>query len=121
MTSSLLVSMIAIGRLLMTEPILPRHRNEPKPSRRQASHIQRGVERIVLNEFAARLDHFAHQLDEKIVSLVGMLDLHAQKGPRVFIQRGFPKLFRVHFTKAFVALQRHALAAPFEDRREKLT
>ena len=37
--------------------------------------IQCGRKRVVLDEFAARLDHIAHQLGEQIVGLVGMLAL----------------------------------------------
>src|ERR1700687_3343013 len=39
-------------------------------------HIHIGAERIVLDEFAARLDHVAHQLGEDVVGLVNLLDLH---------------------------------------------
>jgi hypothetical protein len=40
-----------------------------------ASHIHIGAQRIVLDEFAARLDHVAHQLGEDVVGLVDLLDL----------------------------------------------
>ena len=59
---------------------------------RPGSHVQRGVQRVVLDEFAARLDHIAHQLGEQIVGLVGVLDLHLQQRARVLVQRGFPQL-----------------------------
>ena len=53
--------------------------------------------KAVADEFAAWLDHFAHQLGEQILGLVGMLDLDAQQRARVLVQRGFPKLLGVHF------------------------
>ena len=61
---------------------------------RPASHVDVGAERIVLDEFAARLDHVAHQLGEDVVGLVDLLDLHLQQRARVGVERGFPELAR---------------------------
>src|SRR5882724_2836849 len=75
------------------------------------SHVDVGAERIILDEFAARLDHVTHQLGEDVVGLVDLLDLDLQERALVGVERGGPELFRIHLAEAFVALQRHALAA----------
>src|SRR6478672_465250 len=49
------------------------------PARVNYSHIHIGAERIILDEFAARLDHIAHQLGEDVVGLVDLLDPHLQE------------------------------------------
>src|SRR5215469_12031973 len=83
-------------------------------------HIQRRVERVVLDEFAPGLDDVAHELGEEVVGLVGVLDLDEQERARVLVERRLPELLGVHFPEALVALQRKALAAPFEDGVEQL-
>src|ERR1700742_1790524 len=77
----------------------------------RASHVDVRAQRIVLDELTARLDHIAHQLGEDVVGLVEFLDLDLQQRALVGVERGLPELPRIHFTEAFVALQRHALAA----------
>src|SRR5947208_3247038 len=69
-----------------------------------ALHVDVGVQRIVLDEFAARFDHVAHQLREDVVGLVDFLDLHLQQRALVGVERGFPELAGVHLAEAFVAL-----------------
>src|ERR1700721_809759 len=75
------------------------------------SDVDVGAERIFLDEFAARLDHVAHQLGEDGVGLVDFLDLDLQQGALIGVQRGLPQLARVHLAEAFIALQLDALAA----------
>ena len=48
------------------------------------SDVHRRVERVVLDEFAARLDHIAHQLGEQLVGLVGMLAPSPRSRERAF-------------------------------------
>src|SRR5665213_2087232 len=59
-------------------------------------NIDRGRQRIVLDEFAPRFDHIAHQLGEQFARLVGMLDFDHQQRAGVLVQGGFPQLLRVH-------------------------
>ena len=44
-----------------------------------ASDVDGRAQRIVLDEFASRLDHVAHQLSEDVVGFVDFLDLHLQQ------------------------------------------
>src|SRR3984957_8215161 len=83
------------------------------------SHIHIGAERIILDEFSARLDHIAHQLGKDVVGLIDLLDLDLQHRALVGVERGLPELARVHFTEAFVALQRYALVAGGRHRLEQ--
>src|SRR5512139_463065 len=53
-----------------------------------ALDVDRGAERVFLDEVAPRLDHVAHQLGEDVVGLVDLLDLHLQERAHVGIQRG---------------------------------
>src|SRR6185437_16579580 len=78
--------------------------------RRRGVHVDIVGERIVLDEFAARLDHVTHQLGEDVVGLVDLLDLHLQERARLGIERGLPELIGVHLAEAFVTLQRQSLA-----------
>src|SRR5262245_51015169 len=54
------------------------------------------VERVLLDEVAARLDDIAHQSGEDLVGDVGVLDLDLQQDAVVRIERGFPELLGVH-------------------------
>src|SRR3954451_5908401 len=83
------------------------------------SHVDVGAERIILDEFAARLDHIAHQLGEDVVGLVDLLDLHLQQRALVDVERGLPELVRVHLAETFIALQGDALAAGVGHRLEQ--
>src|SRR5262245_25952308 len=47
--------------------------------------IHARAQRIVLDEFAPRIDHIAHQLGEKLVRLIGMLHLHQQEGAGILV------------------------------------
>src|SRR5205814_3340965 len=89
----------------------PPRRSQRIRHQSRGSHIHVGAERIVLDELAARLDHVAHQLGKDVVGLVDLLDLHLQQLARIGIERGLPKLFRVHFAETFIALQLYALAS----------
>jgi hypothetical protein len=75
------------------------------------SHIHIRAKRIILDEFAAGLDHIAHQLGEDVVGLVDLLDLHLQEGTFIGVERGLPELIRVHLAETFVTLKLDAFAA----------
>src|SRR6476620_9677643 len=62
----------------------------------------RHLQRIVLDEVAARLDHVAHQGREDLVGLVGMVDLDLQQGARLRIEGGLPKLVGLHLAQPLV-------------------
>src|SRR5258708_453555 len=85
----------------------------------QQSHIHIRAERIVLDEFAARLDDIAHQFGEDVVGLVDLLDLDLQQRALVGVARGLPELIRIHLAEAFVALQLDALAPRIGHRFEQ--
>ncbi|MPL85446.1 hypothetical protein SDC9_31414 [bioreactor metagenome] len=77
------------------------------------------VQRVLLDELAARFDHVAHQLGEDVVGLGHVVDLHLQQGARRGVERGFPQLFRVHLAQPLVALQRQPLLALGQDRLQQ--
>src|SRR6185295_6006185 len=90
-------------------------------ARRAASRVAtsldievRYLQRIVLDEVAARLDHVAHQGGEDLVGLVGVVYLDLQQGARLRIERGFPKLVGIHLAQPLVALDCDAFAARFQ-------
>src|SRR5690606_40022876 len=62
----------------------------------QPSGVDGGVQGVFLNEFAAGLDHIAHQLGEQVIGVVAVFDLDLQQGAGVGVQRRLPQLFRVH-------------------------
>src|SRR5262249_40197798 len=72
-------------------------------------------ERVLLDELAARLDLIAHQRREDIVRRNGVFDLHLHETATRRIDGGLPELPGVHFTEAFVALDRLALARLVEE------
>src|SRR5437016_2267778 len=84
------------------------------------SNIQCRVQRVVLDEFAPRLDEFAHQLGEEIVGLVGVLDFYQQKRAPIFVERRLPQLIGVHLAETLIALQRQSFPGPLKDRLEQL-
>src|SRR6266478_5497906 len=67
------------------------------------------VERVLLDELAARLDLVAHQLLEHLLSVLLRTDLHAQHRARLRIHRGLPQLLRVHLAQTLVALDLDSL------------
>ncbi len=71
-------------------------------------------------EFAAWLDHIAHQPSEYFVRHIGLINCHAQHRAIGRVERGFPQLFRIHLPQSLVALDRQSLAAGRQDRIEQL-
>src|SRR5690606_39818502 len=62
-----------------------------------ASDIEVGdVQRVVLDELAARLDDVAHQAGEDLVGHVGILDLDLQQGAVLGIDRKSTRLNSSH-------------------------
>ena len=57
----------------------------------RCSHVHIGAERIVLDEFAARFDHVAHQLGEDVVGLVDLLDLAPAAASARWCRAWFPR------------------------------
>jgi hypothetical protein len=56
-----------------------------------SSHIQIGdIQRIFLNEFAARLDDIAHQFDKNILRVISFLDFDLKQGASFPVERRFP-------------------------------
>src|SRR4051794_2551463 len=74
------------------------------------SHIQiRHVQRVLLDELAPWFNHVAHQLDEDVVGVVHLADLHLQQRARLAVERRLPELVLVHLAEAFIALHADAL------------
>jgi hypothetical protein len=72
------------------------------------------AEGVFLDEFAAWLDHVAHQPGEDFVGDVGLRDFDPQQRAIGRVERGFPQLLGIHFAKAFVALDAETAAARCE-------
>lgn len=70
-----------------------------KPSRLAAPlHVEIShVERVLFDEFAARLNHVTHELGEDLVGFFHLFDFDFEQVALGRIHRGFPQLFRVHF------------------------
>src|SRR5690606_4325559 len=66
----------------------------------EVGHLQR----VVLDELAARFDHVAHQRAEDLGGGDGVLDPHAQQAAGIRVDRGFPQLLGGHFAQALEAL-----------------
>src|SRR5262250_3139071 len=79
----------------------------------------RDAQGVVLNELASRFDDVAHQAGEDLVGDVRLRNLDSKERPIRRIQRRLPQLLCIHLTKAFVALNRQALAATSKDRVEE--
>ena len=58
---------------------------------------------VFFNEFTARLNLIAHKDGKDLITRHRVFDIHAEKRSLFGVHGGFPKLFRVHFTKTFVA------------------
>ena len=62
------------------------------------------LERVGLDEFAARLDEVAHQGREGFLGEVGVADPHLEQRAGFRVERRFPELLGVHLAEPFVAL-----------------
>lgn len=59
--------------------------------RRKLSDVEvRDLERVRLNEFAARLDDIAHQGREQAAGFLGVVDLDLKQRPAGWIEGRFP-------------------------------
>ena len=88
---------------------------------RAASDVEVGdVERVFLDEFAARFDDIAHQPGEDRVGRVGFAFVDPQERAGNGVERRFPQLLGVHFAKALVALDAQPLAPGIEDGGEQV-
>ena len=54
------------------------------------------LERVLLDELAARLHDLAHEGGEDLVRLLGVLDLHQPQDPHVRVEGRLPELLGVH-------------------------
>src|SRR4051812_22511917 len=77
-------------------------------------------EGILLDEFAARFDDIAHQAGEDLVGHICLRDLDPQQRPIGGVQSGLPQLLGIHFTEAFVTLDRETAASCSEHCIEQL-
>src|SRR5437868_15427363 len=68
------------------------------------------VERVRLDEFAARLDFVPHERREDLVRGVGIGELYLEQGAGLRVHGGFPELLRVHLAETLVPLNVEALA-----------
>src|SRR6266852_3569410 len=57
-------------------------------------------ERVFFDEFAARLDVFAHERGENVFCRDRVFEFHLQQGTRVRVHRRVPELLGVHFAQA---------------------
>jgi len=77
------------------------------------------LERIFLNEIAARLDIVPHQSFEDVAGSIRLGHTHLQQGAHILVEGRFPKLVRVHFTQTLIALGRHTFASDLEHSLEE--
>ena len=61
-------------------------------------------EGVFFNKLAPGFYLIAHKNGKDVVCLYGIFDANLEKDSGLRIHRGFPKLFRIHFTEAFVSL-----------------
>ena len=94
----------------------------PQPPLRQPdSEVQVAhVERVVLDELAARLHLVAHEEREDLVGLDGVRELHALHVALRGIHRRRVEFLGVHFAEALETIDAHALAAACVDGREQV-
>ena len=62
------------------------------------------LQRIQLNKRPARFHVIPHQRHENLIRGDRVFDLHFEQAADGWVHRGFPQLFRIHFTQTFVAL-----------------
>ena len=68
---------------------------------------------MFFDEFSSRLYFVPHEDGEEAVGFYGVGEFDAEHDALFRIHGGVPQLFRVHFAKAFVALDGAAVAADF--------
>src|SRR5689334_3282881 len=90
-------------------------------SPRRASDVEIAyAQRVLLDEFAARLDHVAHQRREDLIGADRILDADLQQTSGIRIDGGFPQLLRIHFAEALEARDRAAALGLFHEPRVRL-
>ena len=62
------------------------------------------VERIILDELAARLDRITHQDRKNLVGLNRIINLDLQQRTPLRVHGRLPELLRIHLTQTFVTL-----------------
>ena len=72
-------------------------------------------EGVILDEFAARLDVFAHQGRENVFGRDGIFQFDLKQGAGIRIHRGFPQLLRVHFAQALESGDGEIFLRVFDD------
>src|SRR6185503_3327987 len=77
------------------------------------------VQRVLVDEVAARIDGVTHQHREDLVGLDRVLDLHLPQDPLRGIHRGLPELVRVHLAETLVALDLEALPRAVQELLEE--
>src|SRR6185369_10071252 len=82
----------------------------------QIDHVQR----VGLDEVAARLDLVTHQDGEDLVRFDGVLDLDLQQDPVFRVHGGLPELLRVHLAQAFVALDAESLLGVLQEEGQQI-
>ncbi len=75
------------------------------------------IQRVVLDELPARLDHVAHQDGEHLVGFdrVVVVQVDLEQFALLRIHRGVEQLLGVHFAQAFEALDLHAAPSDLDD------
>src|SRR6476659_4742821 len=90
--------------------LIPLYCGSPTDALTQLLDIQiRDLERVLLDELAARLDLVAHEDGEDVVCGDRVLDAHLQELALRGIHRRLPELFRIHLPEPLVALDDEAL------------
>ena len=80
-----------------------------KPRRAKLDIQVADIQCVVFDEFAPRFDLVAHQHGADFVGFDSVVDADLQQGARFRIHGGFPQLFGINFTQAFVTLNRQVL------------
>src|SRR5690554_475523 len=62
------------------------------------------IQGVLFDEFASQFDVVAHEDCEGFFGFDHIAEGHLYEGTLGFVHRGFPQLFGVHFTEAFVSL-----------------
>src|SRR6266480_4893553 len=72
------------------------------------------VERVFLDEIAARLDRVAHEDREHLIGAHSVLHRDLEQRPRLRVHRRVRELLRVHLAEPLVSLERRARLRVFE-------